>query len=78
MKIGDKVKVIELMGNDSSDTDLSIGSTGEIKGTDGIGTYSVDFGNIRCSGCNKKLDGTYWMDKFQLEVIEENGGTNNE
>jgi len=86
MKIGDRIKVVELDENDE-DTDLKVGDLGIIEkdfylndgSSDDVLYIRFDEGvKIKpLSECLKK-DGTYTMNKFQLEVIEENGGNNNE
>jgi hypothetical protein len=69
MKIGDKVKVIELEGCDKIDTDLEIGSIGVIKNINDVDICLVDFGDIQCRGVNREDDGTYQMNNEQLVVI---------
>jgi hypothetical protein len=81
MKIGDRVKVIQLVCDDQS-TNLEIGTIGTIKGGNGsMSVVDVDFSEtFPFSGSNASCnsDGTYQMYAHQLEIIEENGGNNNE
>jgi hypothetical protein len=77
MKIGDRVKVIELMGDDEKLTDLKIGSTGTI---DKFGKRAAEDDHpldILLVIFDEEYQGSYggvdvrWMFRKQLKVIEE-------
>lgn len=76
MKAGDRIKVIQLDGLDSR-TDLKIGDTGIIEHEDDyncaedIDLFMVRFDNPESVLGQELEDGTYYMYRYQLEVIEE-------
>jgi hypothetical protein len=77
MKIGDKIEVLELMGDDSKLTNLKIGATGTI---DKFGSRAAEDDHpldILLVRFDEEYQGSYggvdvrWMFRKQLEVIEE-------
>lgn len=71
MKVGDKVKVTELVLYDSKETNLGIGTIGVITRVVGD-TFIVDFGEeFKCGSSANYFSDGYMMYASQLEKVQE-------